>query len=97
MPCSDDAIIMLTSLDSLYGDREALLAKWFKRTGKRDKIFLATKFDFIKGSKTLRVDSPSEFCKRACDESLRILDVDLIDLCKYLPFRLTPSAKRVKD
>jgi aryl-alcohol dehydrogenase-like predicted oxidoreductase len=27
----------------VYGDSEDLLAKWFKRTGKRDEIFLATK------------------------------------------------------
>ena len=30
------------SADS-YGDSEDLLGKWFKRTGKRDEIFLATK------------------------------------------------------
>ncbi|RHZ43092.1 putative aldo-keto reductase (AKR13) [Aspergillus thermomutatus] len=28
----------------LYGDNEELLGKWFRRTGKRDQIFLATKF-----------------------------------------------------
>jgi aryl-alcohol dehydrogenase-like predicted oxidoreductase len=27
----------------IYGDSEDLLGKWFKRTGKRDEIFLATK------------------------------------------------------
>lgn len=27
----------------VYGDSEDLLGKWFKRTGKRDEIFLATK------------------------------------------------------
>ncbi|TVY80463.1 Aldo-keto reductase yakc [NADP(+)] [Lachnellula suecica] len=34
----------------LYGDSEALLAKWFKRTGKREQIFLGTKFGFVKGN-----------------------------------------------
>lgn len=29
---------------NVYGDSEELLGKWFKRTGKRDEIFLATKF-----------------------------------------------------
>ena len=28
----------------LYGDSEDLIGNWFKRTGNRDKIFLATKF-----------------------------------------------------
>jgi aryl-alcohol dehydrogenase-like predicted oxidoreductase len=27
-----------------YGDNEELIGKWFKRTGKRKDIFLATKF-----------------------------------------------------
>ena len=30
----------------VYGDSEDLIGKWFKRTGNRDKIFLATKFGF---------------------------------------------------
>ncbi|KAH9206999.1 NADP-dependent oxidoreductase domain-containing protein [Leptodontidium sp. 2 PMI_412] len=34
----------------LYGDGEELIGKWFKRTGKRDEIFLATKFGFAKGA-----------------------------------------------
>lgn len=35
-----------TNWDSaaVYGDSEVLIGKWFKRTGKRDEIFLATKF-----------------------------------------------------
>lgn len=67
---------------SLYGDSEELLGKWFKRTGKRGDIFLATKFGFVKGGK-YEVDSSAEYCKKACDESLRALSVDYIDLCKY--------------
>ncbi|KAF2807001.1 Aldo/keto reductase, partial [Mytilinidion resinicola] len=64
----------------LYGDNEELLAKWFKRTGKRDEIFLATKFGFVKGSKSLALDSSGEYCKKACAESLRVLEIDSIDL-----------------
>lgn len=67
---------------SLYGDNEELLGKWFKRTGKREDIFLATKFGFVKGSKTAEVDSSAEYCKKACAESLRLLGVDVIDICK---------------
>ena len=71
-----------SSRRSLYGDGEELLGKWFKRTGKRDQIFLATKFGYVKGSKTLEVNSSASYCKEACAESLRNLGVDSIDLCK---------------
>ncbi|KAM0420660.1 hypothetical protein ACHAPT_011576 [Fusarium lateritium] len=64
----------------LYGDCEELIGKWFKRTGKRDDIFLVTKFGFVKGSKTLELNTSYEYVKKACAESLRLLDVDYIDL-----------------
>ncbi|OIW32300.1 aldo/keto reductase [Coniochaeta ligniaria NRRL 30616] len=64
----------------LYGDGEELLGKWFKQTGKRDQIFLATKFGYIKGSKTFEIDSSASYCKKACEESLRRLGIDSIDL-----------------
>jgi aryl-alcohol dehydrogenase-like predicted oxidoreductase len=65
---------------SLYGDNEALLNKWFIRTGKRSQIFLATKFGFVKNSPTYEVDSSPEYAKAACAESLKTLGVDYIDL-----------------
>ncbi|KAI1078632.1 aldo/keto reductase [Whalleya microplaca] len=64
----------------LYADSELLLGKWFKRTGKRDQIFLADKFGHIKGDKTFAVDTSAAYCRKACEESLRILGVDYIDL-----------------
>ncbi|CAH0041293.1 unnamed protein product [Clonostachys rhizophaga] len=64
----------------LYGDSEELIGKWFKRTGKRDQIFVSTKFGFVKGSKTLEVDSSGAYCKKACDECLKNLGIDSIDL-----------------
>lgn len=76
---------------SLYHDSEALVGKWFKRTGKRDEIFFSTKFGFVKGSKTYEVDSSAEFCKKACDDSLKALGIDCIDLCNYCPNRSLPS------
>lgn len=60
-----------------------MLGKWFKRTGKRNEIFLATKFGFVRGSEGFKVDSSGEYCKRACAESLGKLDTDSIDLCRY--------------
>lgn len=73
----------MCNINSLYGDSEALVGKWFKRTGKRSQIFLATKFGFIKGDPSFSVDSSAEYCKKACAESLRLLGTDYIDLCKY--------------
>ncbi|KAL2797988.1 NADP-dependent oxidoreductase domain-containing protein [Aspergillus keveii] len=64
----------------LYGNNEEILGKWFKRTAKRDEIFLATKFGFVPGSKTYAADSSAAYCKQACDASLKRLGVDSIDL-----------------
>jgi aryl-alcohol dehydrogenase-like predicted oxidoreductase len=66
---------------SLYGDSEELIGKWFQRTGKRDQIFLATKFGYVKGGLN-QLDSSFEYTKRACEESRARLGVDSIDLCK---------------
>ncbi|KAK5658167.1 hypothetical protein OQA88_2140 [Cercophora sp. LCS_1] len=73
----------------LYGDSEELLGKWFERTGKRTDIFLATKFGYIKGTKTFEVHSSAAYCKKACDESLKALGVDSIDL--YYIHQVNPN------
>lgn len=82
-----------------YLDSEDLVGKWFKRTGKRDQIFLATKF----GNKTLPngkgrvVDSSPEFVKEACEKSLKRLGIETIDL--YYCHRVdkkTPIEKTVE-
>lgn len=77
---------MLTLVASLYADSEVLVGKWFRRTGKRDQIFLATKFGFVNtGSLTnLKVDSSGEYAKKACEKSLKDLGTDYIDLCERL-------------
>jgi aryl-alcohol dehydrogenase-like predicted oxidoreductase len=68
-------------LPSLYGDCEKILGKWFKRTGKRDDILLATKLGFVKGSADFsELDSSGKYCKKASAESLEMLGVECIDL-----------------
>ncbi|KAH8153640.1 uncharacterized protein LAJ45_02453 [Morchella importuna] len=62
----------------VYRDSEELLGKWFKRTGKRDEIFLATKFAFSGGIEGVRGDP--EFVKERCESSLKRLGVETIDL-----------------
>lgn len=59
------------------------LSPRFKRTGKRDEIFLATKFGFIRGEDYKRssgVDGSPEYVKEALQKSLEKLGTDHIDL-----------------
>ncbi|MCB1533502.1 MAG: aldo/keto reductase [Rhodoblastus sp.] len=55
------------------GESETVLGNWFKKSGKRDKVVLATKVGFIKG---LRPD----YIKQAVEDSLKRLRTDRIDL-----------------
>ena len=71
------------SCQSLYGNSEEVLGEWFRRTGKRDEIFLATKFGHIKGRPDFAADSSAAYCKQACEASLKALGIDSIDLCKF--------------
>ncbi|KAI1259455.1 aldo/keto reductase [Xylariaceae sp. FL1019] len=64
----------------LYGGSEELIGEWVKKTGRRDEVFIATKFGFVKGSKTYEVDSSAAYCKKCCEESLAKLNIDYIDL-----------------
>ncbi|PPQ81293.1 hypothetical protein CVT25_015072 [Psilocybe cyanescens] len=61
---------------ALYGDSEELVGKWFKRTGKRHEIFLATKF----GITPEGPNGKPEFVRSAIESNLTRLGVDTIDL-----------------
>ena len=89
-----------TNWDSadMYADNEDLIGKWFKRTGKRNDIFLATKFGNLvlpDGSRGVRSDP--EYVKEACEKSLKRLGVECIDLyyCHRVD-RKTPVEKTVE-
>jgi aryl-alcohol dehydrogenase-like predicted oxidoreductase len=89
-----------TNWDSadMYQDSEDLLGKWFKRTGKRDEIFLATKFaNKSMPDGTRAVDSSPEYCKQACEKSLKRLGIKTIDLyyCHRVDLK-TPIEKTVE-
>ncbi len=77
----------------MYLDSEDLVGKWFNRTGLRGEIFLATKFAAKKG----KVDSSPEYCKIACEESLKRLQTSWIDLyyCHRVD-EVTPIEKTVE-
>lgn len=64
----------------VYMDSEDIIGKWFKQTGKRSDIFLATKFalDYSTGAQIERSDP--EYVKLACEKSLKRLGVETIDL-----------------
>jgi aryl-alcohol dehydrogenase-like predicted oxidoreductase len=82
----------------IYMDNETLIGKWFKRTGKRNDIFLATKFaNKITEDGAWVVDSSPEYAREACEKSLKRLGVDVIDL--YYVHRVdgkTPIEKTVQ-
>jgi aryl-alcohol dehydrogenase-like predicted oxidoreductase len=83
----------------VYLDSEDLIGKWFAYSGKRDQIFLATKFGnkSLPGQKVRVIDSSPEYCKEACEKSLKRLGIECIDL--YYCHRVdkkTPIEKTVE-
>jgi aryl-alcohol dehydrogenase-like predicted oxidoreductase len=67
----------------MYADSEDLLGRWFARNpGKREQIFLATKFanwvDPATGERKVR--NEPEYIREACEKSLKRLGVQQIDL-----------------
>jgi aryl-alcohol dehydrogenase-like predicted oxidoreductase len=58
------------------GESEAMLGKWLKQSGKRDRVLIATKSGKWKRNPGLAPDA----LRRAVDEALRRLKVEVIDL-----------------
>jgi aryl-alcohol dehydrogenase-like predicted oxidoreductase len=88
---SDDAAVALlhraldlgiTFLDTadIYGDSEEKVGKAIR--GRRDDVFPATKFGFVKGGRAAGrpLDGRPEYVRKACDASLKRLGVDYVDL-----------------
>ncbi|KAK4549029.1 hypothetical protein LTR36_007485 [Oleoguttula mirabilis] len=78
-----DLGITFWDTSDVYGPHtnEKLIGKWFKDTGRRKEIFLATKFGNLRdaeGKPTVRGDK--EWVKQACKESLERLGIDQVDL-----------------
>lgn len=98
--------LLLTSLP-VYGDNEDLFGKWFKNNpGKRENIFLATKFAFFRDPETgiPRIRNDPEYIHEAIDRSLSRLGLSYVDLyyCHRLdadqPIETTVAAmKAVQD
>jgi len=71
------------------GKNELLVGKAIK--GKRDQFIIATKFGNMRGSdgSFLGVNGKPEYVRKCCDESLKRLDIDVIDL--YYQHRVDAS------
>lgn len=84
----DLGITLLDTAD-VYGDghNEELVGRAIR--GRRDEVFLATKFGNRRDVTPPRIDGTPEYVRRACEASLRRLDVDVIDL--YQQHRVDPD------
>ncbi|KAH8901443.1 Aldo/keto reductase [Thozetella sp. PMI_491] len=82
--------IFWDTADIYLGNLE-VLGKWFKRTGKRDEIFLASKFGLVMGKNVelKGIDSSGDYCRKVCEESLTKLGISTIDL--YYAHHLNPE------
>ncbi|KAJ7218139.1 Aldo/keto reductase [Mycena pura] len=63
----------------IYNDNEELIGKWLKRTGKRNDIFIATKFGFYYKNDRI-INGDPEYVREATANSLKKLGVSTIDL-----------------
>ncbi|KAI9832946.1 MAG: hypothetical protein M1826_000725 [Phylliscum demangeonii] len=95
--CLELGVTFWDSAD-VYLDSEDLIGKWFKRTGKRDDIFLATKFagTFVDGK--FGAENDEKYIRATCEKSLKRLGIDCIDLyyCHRRP-RARQEANRPAD
>ncbi|KAM4067568.1 aldo/keto reductase family protein [Hirsutella rhossiliensis] len=74
----------------VYGDSEDTIGKWFQlHPGRREDIFLATKFGLRACSDGIHADSSPDFCREAIEQSLARLGVTQIDL--YYVHRADPA------
>ncbi|EGR49903.1 aldo-keto reductase [Trichoderma reesei QM6a] len=65
----------------MYGDCEDLLGKWFAANpGKRDNIFLSTKFGLRTEGRNIKVNSSPEYCREAIEKSLKRLGLPSVNL-----------------
>ena len=67
------------------GESETIIGKWFKRSGKRDQIVVATKVGMLEWRKGLSADN----IQAAVEDSLRRLQTDYIDV--YFSHRDLPD------
>ena len=62
------------------GESEAILGKWFRQSGKRNRVVLATKVGMAMGDTEQDKGLSKAYIRRAVEASLRRLKTDVIDL-----------------
>ncbi|KIJ22670.1 hypothetical protein M422DRAFT_39972, partial [Sphaerobolus stellatus SS14] len=77
----------------IYGNTEEVLGEWFKTTGRRSEIFLATKFGArdpdTPNNLNPAINSKPSYIRFAVERSLKKLQMDTIDL--YYQHRVDPE------
>lgn len=79
-----------------------LIQRRFKKTGKRNEIFLATKFGFQRTVPNRPINGSPEYAKESIERSLRRLGVDYVDLYylhrpdQTVPIEVCPSMQNSK-
>lgn len=86
-----DLGITFWDTSDIYGPftNEQLLGKWFAETGRRDEIFLATKFANRFEDGVMEVHGDAAYVKQAIKDSLARLQTDRVDL--YYQHRVDPE------
>ncbi|KAK7963484.1 aldo-keto reductase [Apiospora saccharicola] len=86
-----DLGITFWDTSDIYGPftNEKLLGKWFAETGRRDEIFLATKFANRFEDGVMTVHGDAAYVKQAIKDSLARLQTDRVDL--YYQHRVDPD------
>ena len=62
------------------GELETIIGKWLKRSGKRDRVVVATKVGWEMPGRPQRKDLSAAWIREEVENSLRRLQVDVIDL-----------------
>ena len=62
------------------GESETIIGKWLKRSGKRDRVVVATKVGWEMPGRVQRKDLSAAWIREEVEASLRRLQVDVIDL-----------------
>ncbi|PWN46029.1 Aldo/keto reductase [Ceraceosorus guamensis] len=95
-----DTSDIYTSRPSL-GQGEEQLGSWFKSAGKRDQVFLATKWGFaLDGQGNRSQHGEYDYAISACEASLKRLNTDKIDLYYHhrpAPGQIEDSARAMRD
>ncbi|KAL1593754.1 hypothetical protein SLS60_010486 [Paraconiothyrium brasiliense] len=86
-----DMGITFWDTSDFYFDNEELLGEWFSKTGRRNEIFLATKFGCRRGDTLgdVQINGKPEYVREAIEKSLKALGTDHIDL--YYVHRIDPK------